>query len=213
MVDVGLRKEREGLANHAQGPESPLPAGELGLQGDSGVLYRAIWECIRTSPDAFLMTQDEFKEKSADYWRHEVQTATWAVVETGTEVIGVAASRRPDPEADSDVDPDRARFIESAWIEPEHRRGRMGKRLMEFLFEEERQRHPQVDEFLLWVFNDNETAISFYAGIGFEYTDVSKKHDPSGRTELRYRYAWNSSSTWASGRTAAKETYRILDTE
>jgi ribosomal protein S18 acetylase RimI-like enzyme len=201
------------MANHAHGPESPLPAGELPLQGDARVLYRAIRECIRTSPNAFLMTQDEIEEKSADYWRREVQTATWAVIEKGTEVIGVAVARHPDPEEDEDVDQDRARFIESAWINPRHRRSRRGKLIMEFLFEEERRRHPQVDQFWLWVFEDNRSAISFYSQMGFEYTKVSKKHEPSGRTELRYRYTWNSSSTRAGGRTAADETYRILNTE
>jgi ribosomal protein S18 acetylase RimI-like enzyme len=201
------------LANHAQGPEGHLPAGELPLQGDARVLYRAIRECIRTSPNAFLMTLDEFNEKPTDYWRHEVQTATWAVIETGAEVIGVAVARHPDPQADSDVDQDRARFIESAWIKPKHRRSRMGKRLMEFLFQEERRRHPRVDEFLLWVFEDNESAISFYARIGFEYTDVSKKHELTGRTELRYRYTWRTSSTEASAQTAVGGTYRILNVE
>ena len=201
------------MANHAQGPEGPFPAGEPPLQGDARVLYRAIRECIRTSPTAFGMTPEEFREKSADHWQHEVRTGTWAVIETGAEVIGIAVARHPDPEEDVDVNQDRARFIESAWIKPKHRRSRMGKRLMEFLFEEERRRHPQVDQFWLWVFDDNKSAISFYNKIGFEYTFVSKKHEPSGRTELRYRYTWNSSSIRANGRTAASETFRILSTE
>ena len=84
---------------------------------------------------------------------------------------------------------------------------------MEFLFEEERRRHPQVDQFWLWVFDDNRSAINFYKQMGFEYTYVSKKHEPSGRTELRYRYTWKSSLTRASGRSAVNETYRILNTE
>ena len=48
--------------------------------------------------------------------------------------------------------------------------------------------------------------------MGFEYTFVSKEHGPSGRTELRYRYTWNSSSIRANGRTAASVTFRILST-
>jgi ribosomal protein S18 acetylase RimI-like enzyme len=202
------------LANRAQGGEDPLPAEEEPpLQGDARVLYRAIRECILTSPTAFSMTPEEFRKKSADYWDHEVRIATWAVIETSVEVIGIAVARHPDPEQDADVDQGRARFIESAWITPKRRRSRMGKRLIEFLFEEERRRYPRVDQFLLWVFDDNEEAISFYGQMGFEYTEVSKKHVPSGRTELRYRYAWNSSSTRASGGTAANETYRILNAE
>jgi len=201
------------LANHAQGPEGPILAGEPPLQGDARVLYLAIRECISTSPTAFSMTPEEFSSKSADHWQHEVRTATWAVIETGREVIGIAVARQPDPEEDADVDQDKARFIESAWIKPKHRRSRMGKRLMEFLFEEERRRHPQVDQFWLWVFEDNKSAINFYNQMGFEYTYVSKKLEPSGRTELRYRYMWNSSSTRANGRTAGNETYRILNAE
>lgn len=170
-------------------------------------------ECIRTSPTAFSMTPEEFKEKSADHWKREVGIATWAVIEAGAEVIGIAVARRPDPEQDADVDQGRGRFIESAWITPNHRRSRMGKRLMEFLFDEERRRCPQVDQFWLWVFDDNQDAISFYSQLGFKYTGVSKKHEPSGRTELRYLYTWNSNSTRASGRTAANETYRILNAE
>ena len=159
------------------------------------------------------MTPEEFGKKSADHWQDEVRTATWAVIETDAEVIGIAVARRPDPEDDADVDQDRARFIESAWIKPRHRGSRMGKRLMEFLFEEERRRHPQVDQFWLWVFEENKSAIRFYKQMGFEYTFLSKEHEPSGRTELRYRYTWNSNSTRASGRTVANETYRILNTE
>jgi ribosomal protein S18 acetylase RimI-like enzyme len=161
------------------------------------------------------MTPEEFGKKPADHWQHEVRTATWAVIEAGTEVIGIAVARHPDPVKDADVDPDRARFIESTWIKPTHRRSRMGKRLMEFLFQEERRRHHQVDQFLLWVFEDNKSAIDFYNQMGFEYTDVSKKHEPSGRTELRYRYTWNSNSNSirSSTRAAANETYRILNTE
>ncbi len=156
------------------------------------------------------MTPEEFTKKSAEHWENEVRSATWAVIETDTEVIGIAVARRPDPKEDADVDQERARFIESAWIKPKHRRSRMGKRLMEFLFQEERRRHPQVDEFWLWVFDDNESAKSFYHWIGFEYTGPSKKHEPSGRTELRYRFAWDPGRTRASGRTAARETYRVL---
>jgi ribosomal protein S18 acetylase RimI-like enzyme len=157
------------------------------------------------------MTQKEFDEKPADYWQHEVATATWAVIETATEVadvIGVAVARRPDPEADADLDPDRARFVESAWISPDYRRSRRGKRLMRFLFEQERRRHPNVDEFWLWVFDDNQTAIRFYNRIGFTYTYVSKKHETSGRTELRYRCWWSSLKATEQG--TAGETYRIL---
>ena len=202
------------MANHAQGPAGPLPAGELTLQGDARVLYRAIRECISTSPHAFSMTLKEFEQKPTDYWQQEVSTATWAVIEMRTEVtevIGVAVARRPHPQADTDVDPYRARFIESAWISPDYRRTRRGKRLMRFLFGEERRRYPQVEEFWLWVFDENETAIRFYKRIGFEFTGVSKKHEPSGRRELRYRYAWNSAE--ASERIPADETYRILSTE
>ena len=201
------------MAHHAQGPQSPLPVGEPPLQGDARVLYRAIRKSILTSPDAFFMSQKEFGEKSVDYWRHEVQTATWAVIETREEVIGVAAARHPDPDEDTDVDQHRARFIESAWIVPRHRRRQKGTLLMTFLFEEERRRHPQVDEFLLWVFDDNESAKSFYEKMGFEYTDVSKKHGPSGRTELRYRYMWDPDSIPASARTSPNETFRILNAE
>ena len=202
------------MANHAQGREDPLAAEEEPpLQGDARVLYRAMRECIRTSPTAFSMTLEEFRKKSADHWDHEVRTATWAVIERSAEVIGIAVARHPDSEQDADVDQGRARFIESAWITPKHRRSRMGKRLIEFLFDEERRRYPRVDQFWLWVFDDNEEAISFYSQMGFEFTGVSKKHVPSGRTELRYRYTWNLSSSRASEGTAANETYRILNAE
>lgn len=201
------------MANHAQGPETSLPAGEPPLQGDARVLRDAIGECIRTSPDAFGMTPDEFEKKSADYWQYEVRTATWAVIEAGEEVIGIAAARHPDPAQDADVDQDTARFIASAWINPEHRRSRKGRLLLEFLFEEERRRHPQVNQFLLWVFEDNRNAINFYNRMGFKYTGVSKKHEPSSRTERRYRNTWNSSSNQVSQRPSANEIYRILNAE
>jgi ribosomal protein S18 acetylase RimI-like enzyme len=158
------------------------------LQEDAKILQRAIRDSVSTSPEAFLKTLDYVNEMPLEYWESEIGSSTWAVIERGEDVVGVAVARLPNREMDHDIDPDKARFIESVWIAPELRGHQIGERLVRFLFEVECAKNPQVKQFFLWVFEENYRAIRLYDRMGFSYTDVKHLVDRGGRTELRYKY-------------------------
>jgi hypothetical protein len=83
--------------------------------GDASVLRDVMCDAVRTSPEAFLKTEAEYTKAPLEYWVNELQSAKWAVVERGEEVVGVAASKLPHPTLDRE-DPFTARYIESLWI-------------------------------------------------------------------------------------------------
>lgn len=156
---------------------------------DAQILQKAMRKSIAMSPDAFLKTVDDVDEKPIGYWVNEILSSTWAVIERGEEVLGIAAAKWPDREMDNDIeDHDTARFIESLWIAPELRGYRMGERLVKYLFEVECQKNPDIRQFLLWVFEENRPAIYLYRRMGFEYTAVKQWLNQIGTAELKYQY-------------------------
>jgi ribosomal protein S18 acetylase RimI-like enzyme len=155
---------------------------------DAGKLKKAMREAISKSPEAFLMTIDDLQAKEPDYWESEIRSSTWAVIQRGDEVVGLAVARWPDDEKDRDVDRAAARFIESVWVHPDYRRKRLAERLLRFLFAAERAKSPGVRRFLLWVFDENEKAIRLYKRMGFTNVARQALDDQSGRMELRYEY-------------------------
>lgn len=161
---------------------------------DAQTLQKAIREAIVTSPDAFLKTIDDVDAKSVYDWEIELKSATWAVVQRGEEVVGIAAAKWPDPKRDRDIDDlDTARFIESVWIAPGLRGKRMGERLVKYLFEVECRRNPHIKQFLLWVFEENGPAIKLYERMGFTYTGVRKQWPGrTGMIEAKYRLPFDS---------------------
>jgi ribosomal protein S18 acetylase RimI-like enzyme len=156
---------------------------------DAQILQRTIRKSIYTSSEAFLKTVEEVDNCGTGYWEQEIASSTWAVIQRGEDVIGVAVARRPDPEKNPDVDPPSTRFIESVWIDPELRGSHLGERLVRFLFAVEYAKSPGIREFLLWVFEKNVSAIRLYQRMGFVYDIEQKLPDGSGRIELRYRYS------------------------
>ena len=100
---------------------------------------------------------------------------------------GLQFQGSPDREADRDIEPDEARFIESVWIAPELRGNRMGERLVRFLFEVECKKNLKIKQFLLWVFEENQSAIRLYQRMKFVATGVSQRCNLVGRTEIKYR--------------------------
>jgi len=185
------------LADHAQGLESPRPTAEQQgdakiLHNDARILKKAMHESIVTSPGSFLKTVADVDSMSPDYWDREIATSTWVVIQQLDAVVGIAVARRSDREIDCDIDQIRARFIESVWIAPKFRRSRMGERLVNYLIEVECEKCPNVSQFMLWVFEDNEYAIRLYQRMGF--SRVSKQVLEGDRIELRYEYVLPSQS-------------------
>lgn len=171
--------ETEGLAGTAY--QSELT--------DAQILQRAMRKSIDTSPEAFLKTVEEVDNCGTDYWNQEIASFTWAVIQRGESVVGVAVARQPDPEKNPDIDPPSTRFIESVWIDPELRGRHLGEQLVRFLFAVEYAKSPGIRQFLLWVFEKNVSAIRLYQRMGFVYDIEQKLPDGSGRIELRYRYS------------------------
>lgn len=157
------------------------------LREDAETLQRAIRVSISTSPEAFLKTVDDVNGMSDDYWEKDIREATWAVIERAGQVVGIAVSREPHREADRDIEPDEARFIESVWIVPELRENQIGERLVRFLFEVECKKNQKIKQFLLWVFEENQPAIRLYQRMKFVNTGVSQRCNLVGRTEIKYR--------------------------
>lgn len=176
---------------------------------DAQILQKAMRKSIAISPDAFLKTVDDVDKKPIGHWANEIVSSTWAVIERGEEILGVAAAKWPNREVDIE-DQDTARFIESVWIAPELRGRRMAERLVKFLFEVEYQKNPDIRQFLLWVLAENRPAIYLYRRMGFEYTAVKKWLDHIGTTELKYRLTFDSTVVKAIG-TAVNEAARRAD--
>jgi ribosomal protein S18 acetylase RimI-like enzyme len=189
MRTTEIRKRGGGMANQASGAEDPVDAQLRPEFRDAEMLKEAMRRAISTSPEAFLTTIDDLDDKEADYWAWEIRSSTWAVIQSGDRVVGLAVARWPDGEKDRDVDPTAARFIESVWIDPKFRGNRLAERLLGFLFEEELTRSPGVGRFLLWVFDENDYAKRLYGRMGFKHVGQKEIPELSGRLELRYEYS------------------------
>lgn len=162
-------------------------AAERGSESkDAWILKEAVRQSISTSPGSFLKTVADVDAMSAGYWDKEIKTSTWVVIEQLGEVVGIAVARWPDKEIDDYIDENRARFIESVWIAPKFRGICMGERLVNYLIEVESEKSPDVDEFMLWVFENNKYAIGLYERMSFNLVDEHRLED--GRIELRYKF-------------------------
>src|ERR1700748_992036 len=95
---------------------------------DAEILYCAMREAIRTSPGSFLKTIEDVDAERPGYWANEIRASRTVVAQRDGEVVGIAASKRPDPVMDGE-DPATARYIESVWVAPSLRRKRLGERL------------------------------------------------------------------------------------
>jgi ribosomal protein S18 acetylase RimI-like enzyme len=157
------------------------------LRWDAEILHYAMREAVSTSPDSFLKTAEELDAEPPDYWVAEVQSAKWAVVRHGGEVVGVAASKRPHPDMDRE-DPATSRYIESVWVAPGLRRKRVGERLIKYLLTAEYWSNLHITQFVLWVYATNVSAMRLYEHIGFVRTP---EKNVGARTEIKYRLDFN----------------------
>jgi ribosomal protein S18 acetylase RimI-like enzyme len=176
------------MTDLVEGTRSPAAANPRAVLGDAETLQRAIRKAVATSPRAFLKTPDDIDAKSIFYWEQEILRSTWAVVEQGTEVLGIAAAKQPDRDKDFNIDDfDRARFIESVWIDDSIRRRGIGMRLVQFLIDVECDQRG-IEQFFLWVFNENEPAIRLYEDhFGFKPTEAKNWQPQVKMTEIQYR--------------------------
>ena len=155
------------------------------LPGDAGMLQYAVLKSVLTSPDAFLATAGQLKEKPPSYWREQLGSAAWAVVERGDRILGIAAAKPPRGQDTEYADPGKACFIESVWLDPSMRAKGVGKHLVNYLIEEKRR--AGIQDFYLWVLDDNAPAITLYEHMQFKLT-----HRPSTWPETQYRLAFDS---------------------
>jgi ribosomal protein S18 acetylase RimI-like enzyme len=186
------------------------------LRWDAEILHYAMREAVSTSPDSFLKTVEELDAQPPDYWVAEIQSAKWAVVQRGGEVVGVAASKRPHPDMDRE-DPATSRYIESVWVAPGLRRKRVGERLIKYLLTAEYWSNLHITQFVLWVYETNAPAMRLYEHIGFVGT---QERNEGARTEIKYRLEFNPEAHTTIGLTASRAqrqdqlhrgvTYRVL---
>lgn len=153
------------------------------LRADAEILHYVMREAVRASPGSFLRTVEDVDAEPPDYWINEVRSAKWVVAQRGGEVVGVAASRHPDPGMDRD-DPATARYIESVWVTPGLRRRRLGERLVKYLLTAEYWSTQSIEQFVLWVYASNAAAMSLCEHIGFVKTPET---NTGARTEIKYR--------------------------
>jgi ribosomal protein S18 acetylase RimI-like enzyme len=141
---------------------------------------------VSTSPEAFLATKESLLRKSVSDWETDLGESIWVVAERDSKVVGLAAAKRPYGQDSWEYDETSARFIESVWIDPSMRRRGLGGRIVRYLIEQQRLRDPKVQQFYLWVFEDNKPAIALYKQMAF--TRTRRSSIPSGRTipELQY---------------------------
>ena len=178
------------LTGGSGGFEGPwTAASERLIRADAQLLQAAMRQAVTTSPEAFFTTLADLEARPAACWEREIRTSSWAVLEAGDAVVGIAAAKRPDPVADPGHDPARACFIESVWIHPGLRRRGLGERLVSYLIETQRGRG--IEWFLLWVLPANRGAIDFYERLGFEETGHLKPftRNEQGSWGLEIQYA------------------------
>lgn len=157
------------------------------LRSDAKILYHAIREAVRTSPDSFLRTVEDVDAESPDYWINEIRSSKWAVAQRDGAVVGVAACKRPDPVFDRE-DQATARYIESVWVAPALRRKKLGERLIKYLLAAEYWSNRHIKQFVLWVYVTNDPAMRLYEYIGFVRT---RERNVGIRTEIKYRLDFN----------------------
>ncbi len=152
-------------ASDFQGPGEAAPLGAF--RPDWLILRDTILKSVTTSPDAFLATAAQLGAEQSTYWQGRLELATWAVLQRGNEVLGIAAAKPPS-ETDDYAQQGKACFIESIWIDPSMRRNGFGERLVTYLVEQ--QRKDGIQQFYLWVFDENAPAIRLYERLEFKRT-------------------------------------------
>jgi ribosomal protein S18 acetylase RimI-like enzyme len=156
-----------------------------GPPSDWHILRYTILRSVATSPGAFLATAAQLKAKSPEYWQNRLSSSTWAVVQRGSDILGIAAAKPPS-QVDDYALQEPACFIESVWIDPDMRGNGVGERLLTYIIEQ--QRKARIQKFYLWVFDYNAPAIRLYDRMHFKPTG----RDGELPDEIQYLRAFDS---------------------
>ena len=82
------------LTGGSGGFESPwTAASDRLIRADAQLLQTALRKAVSTSPEAFFTTLADLKARSAAGWEREIRTSSWAVLEAGDAVVGIAAAK------------------------------------------------------------------------------------------------------------------------
>jgi ribosomal protein S18 acetylase RimI-like enzyme len=178
------------MTEYPRGSEPPTGiTAAASLRWDAQMLQDAMLEAICTSPESFLMTEEDAKARPLDYWIEEIRSSTWAVAQQNGQVVGIVAGKRPDSDTDAE-DEAITRYIESVWIDPDLRGRGLGERLIKYLLGVEYQNNRHVRHFRLWVFVTNSNAISLYERMGF--TPTPEVNESEDKIEVKYRLDFDS---------------------
>jgi GNAT superfamily N-acetyltransferase len=129
-------------------------------------------EALRDAPHAFGTEHHVEQDRSDDEWRLAVTEGLWSVALADERIVGLAKVA-PGPRSS-------VRFLESAWVAPDHRRRGVFKELLRAVID--RLRPQSVRELWLWVFDGNEAARYIYSHLGFVATGHRQIHE-SGQVE------------------------------
>jgi ribosomal protein S18 acetylase RimI-like enzyme len=142
------------------------------------------WEALRAvrlqalidSPHAFSSSYQEEQNWTKTQWCQLIDAATWIAALQGDCIIGIACLTRG-PAGHS------ARYLESAWVAPTHRRRKILQRM--FHLAVEIGRAADVRSLLLWVLEGNDDAQEAWSRLGFVSTDKRQLAPDARRYERR----------------------------
>lgn len=137
------------------------------IGAEEGDVLRALrLRSLEDSPDAFGQTHDDAAGRDDKEWSAQARAAgqgdqrAWFIAaEEGSDVGLIMVRRRSPGDA----------LIFSMWVDPGHRRGGVGRALVDAV--EAWARPWGAERLVLWVIADNETALRFYDRIGFTVLD------------------------------------------
>jgi ribosomal protein S18 acetylase RimI-like enzyme len=134
---------------------------------------------LKDSPTAFLADYDWEEALGEQDWRLRFVGSQWFTAWKDNRIIGLA---RVLTVADRPAD---ERHIESVWVDPEYREMGVLRNLLRYVVDQ----GPTVDDWMLWVMDDNDRALKVYERLGFRRTGERQPlTDGSGRDEIRFRY-------------------------
>jgi GNAT superfamily N-acetyltransferase len=142
------------------------------------------WEALRAvrlqalidSPHAFTSSYQEERSWTKAQWCQLIDSAIWIATLQDDCIIGIAClSGGPAGYA--------ARYLESVWVAPTHRRRQVLRRM--FHLAVEIGRAADVRSLLLWVLEGNEDAEAAWARLGFVLTKKRQLAPDARRHERR----------------------------
>jgi len=142
-------------------------------------LREARLRALKDSPAAFLADYDREESWGELEWRERFVASQWFTAWKDNRIIGLARVLTVDER------PADERHIESVWVDPGYRRLGVMRSLLRHIVDHE----TTVNDWLLWVVDDNVEALGAYERLDFSRTgECQPLTDGSGRSEIRFRY-------------------------